>query len=111
MIKKLYDIRYNGAVYRSIAYTIDEIISTGNLSLFSLEKKTAILELKAIQEFYEKNRIEVEQKWTLSNIEFENAVDLVSFVDRITSYNVCYTKLLRLNYGWLQTRSNNVFTT
>lgn len=81
VIKKMYDIRYNGAVYRSIAYTIDEIISTGNLSLFSLEKKTAILELKAIQEFYEKNRIEVEQKWTLSNIEFENAVDLVSFVD------------------------------
>jgi len=81
VIKKMYDIRYDGAVYRSIAYTIDEIISTGNLSLFSLEKKTAILELKAIQEFYEKNRIEVEQKWTLSNIEFENAVDLVSFFD------------------------------
>ncbi|GAA4281726.1 DUF6090 family protein [Gaetbulibacter aestuarii] len=81
VIKKMYDIRYNGASYRSIAYTIDEIISTGNLSLFSLEKKTAILELKAIQEFYEKNRIEVEQKWTLSNIEFEKAIDLISFND------------------------------
>lgn len=79
VIKKMYDIRYSGSVYASIAYTIDEIISTGHLSLFSLEKKTAILELKAIQEFYEKNRIEVEQKWTLSNIEFENAVDVFSF--------------------------------
>ena len=79
VIKKMYDIRYSGSVYRSIAYTIDEIISTGNLSLFSLEKKTAILELKAVQEFFEKNRIEVEQKWTLSNIEFENVVDVVTF--------------------------------
>ncbi len=84
VIQKMYDIQYTGAVYRSIAYTIDEIISTGNLSLFSLEKKTAILELKAIQEFYEKNRIEVEQKWVLSNLEFENAVDLISFYQILT---------------------------
>lgn len=79
VIQKMYDIRYDGAVYRSIAYTIDEIINTGNLSLFSPAKKTAILELRAIQEFYEKNRVEVEQKWVLSNLEFENAIDLVSF--------------------------------
>lgn len=79
VIQKMYDIQYNGAVYRSIAYTIDEIINTGNLSLFSSEKKTALLELRAIQEFYEKNRVEVEQKWVLSNLEFENAVDLISF--------------------------------
>lgn len=79
VIQKMYGISYNGLVYRSISYTIDEIINTGNLSLFSSEKKTAILELKAIQEFYEKNRIEVEQKWVLSNLEFENAIDLVAF--------------------------------
>ncbi|MBC2838855.1 DUF6090 family protein [Robiginitalea sp. SC105] len=79
VIQRMYDIQYNGGVYKSIAYTIDEIINTGNLSLFSSEAKTAILELKAIQEFYEKNRIEVEQKWVLSNIEFENAIDLVSY--------------------------------
>ena len=79
VIKKMYDIRYSGSVYASIAYTIDEIISTGNLSLFSLEKKTAILELKARQEFFEKNRIEVEQKWTLSNIEFEKVIEVFSF--------------------------------
>ena len=53
--------------------------------MFSLEKKTALLELKAIQEFYEKNRIEVEQKWVLSNIEFENAIDLISFYETPSS--------------------------
>lgn len=81
VIQKMRTIRYSGAVYKSIAFTIDDIISTGNLSLFSIEKKTALLELKAIQEFFDKNRNEVEQKWTLSNIEFENAIDLLSFYE------------------------------
>ncbi|MCV9386181.1 DUF6090 family protein [Reichenbachiella ulvae] len=81
VIQEMDKVTYYGDFYQSRAYTIDDIINTGNLELFSKEIKHAILELKATQEFYEKNREEVVQHWVLSNLEFENAVDMLSFYD------------------------------
>ena len=79
VIQEMDNVTYYGDYYQSIAYTIDDIINTGNLELFSKEIKHAILEFKATHEFHEKNSAEVVQKYVLSNIEFENAVDMLSF--------------------------------
>lgn len=79
IIQKMDSISYISLVFNSTAYTIDDIISTGNLSLFSKEKKEAILKLKNAQEVFEKYRMEVREKRDLSNLAFENSVDLFSF--------------------------------
>lgn len=79
VIQEMEKVNYYGDFYQSIAYTIDDIINTGNLELFNQEIKNAILEYKATQDFYEKNREEVVQKYVLSDLEFENAVDILSF--------------------------------
>ncbi|MBN7815164.1 DUF6090 family protein [Algoriphagus pacificus] len=81
VIQEMDKVNYYGDFYQSIAYTIDDIINTGNLELFNQEIKNAILEYKATQDFYEKNREEVVQKYVLSDLEFENAVDILSFSD------------------------------
>ena len=81
VIEGMDSVTYYGDFFQSIAYTIDDIINTGNLELFNKEIKHAILEFKALQEFYEKNRAEVVQTWVLSNLEFENTVDMLSFRD------------------------------
>ncbi|WP_375324532.1 DUF6090 family protein [Flagellimonas sp. GZD32] len=79
IIRGMENVVYYGDFYQSIVFTIDDIINTGNLELFNKEIKHAILEFKATQEFYDKNREEVVQKWVLSNLEFEKAVDMLSF--------------------------------
>ncbi|MFH4968386.1 DUF6090 family protein [Gaetbulibacter sp. M240] len=81
VIKGMDSVTYYGDFFQSITYTIDDIINTGNLELFNKEIKHTILEFKANQEFYQKNRGEVVQRWVLSNLEFENAVDMLSFSD------------------------------
>ena len=67
----------------SSTYTIDDLISTGNLSLFSKEKKEAILKVKNVQDFYGQAYAEEMQKWNLSTIEFQKAVDLTKFMGSI----------------------------
>ncbi|MBO0329831.1 DUF6090 family protein [[Muricauda] lutisoli] len=79
VIQRMENVIYYGDFYQSIVFTIDDIINTGNLELFNKEIKHAILEFRATQEFYDKNRDEVVQKWVLSNLEFEKAVDMLSF--------------------------------
>jgi hypothetical protein len=64
----------------SSAYTIDDLISTGNLSLFTKEKKEAILKVKNILDFYDKAYEEEMQKWIQSTLEFQNAIDLTTFM-------------------------------
>ena len=64
----------------SSAYTIDDLISTGNLSLFSKEKKEAILKVKNIMDFYGKAYEEEMQKWIQSTLEFQNAINLTTFM-------------------------------
>ncbi|WP_228853488.1 DUF6090 family protein [Aegicerativicinus sediminis] len=85
LIQKMPDVSYFGDYYQSIAYTVDDIINTGSLEIFSDKTKHAILEFKAVQDFYEKNRAEVVQKWVLSDLEFENAVDMLSFYETPTN--------------------------
>jgi hypothetical protein len=63
----------------SSAYTIDDLISTGNLSLFTKEKKEAILKVKNILDFYDKAYDEEMQKWIQSTLEFQNEIDLTVF--------------------------------
>ncbi|WP_027136743.1 DUF6090 family protein [Gaetbulibacter saemankumensis] len=84
VIHEMNNVNYYGDFYQSIAYTIDDIINTGNLELFSNEIKHAILEFKATEEFYEKTKAEVVQKFVLSNLEFENVADMLSFSDQST---------------------------
>ena len=64
----------------SSAYTIDDLINTGNLSLFSKEKKEAILKVKNVLDQYGQAYAEENQKWNLSTIEFQNAIDLTTFM-------------------------------
>jgi hypothetical protein len=64
------------------AYTIDDIISTGNLSLFSKEKKEAILKLKNFKEFVEKIKNEVDEERFLTNRDFEKSIDMFSYNKR-----------------------------
>ncbi|WP_224490958.1 DUF6090 family protein [Robertkochia flava] len=85
VIHEMDKVNYYGDFFQSIAYTIDDIINTGNLELFNKEIKHAILEFKAIQEFYDINRAEVVQKWVLSDLEFEKVSDMLSFIDHPTS--------------------------
>jgi hypothetical protein len=66
--------------FSSSAYTIDDLISTGNLSLFTKEKKEAILTVKNVLDFYDKANDQEEQKWIFSTLEFQNAIDLTSFM-------------------------------
>jgi hypothetical protein len=66
--------------YNRATYTVDDIISTGKLSLFSKEKKEAILKLKDVQDYYEKAKTEENQYILASNLEFEHTVDLTSFL-------------------------------
>jgi hypothetical protein len=79
IVRKMDSIRYNRASFTSIAFTIDDIISTGNLSLFSEQKKEAILYLKNAQEWFENNLNVKDEKWVLSNLEFEHKIDVVAF--------------------------------
>ncbi|NEV94648.1 hypothetical protein G3567_10880 [Psychroflexus sp. YR1-1] len=67
----------------SSTYTIDDLISTGNLSLFNKEKKEAILKVKNVLDFYGQAYAEEMQKWNLSTIEFQNAIDLTKFMGSI----------------------------
>ncbi len=78
VIRKMDSIRFSSTVFYSTAFTLDEIISTGNLSLFSQDKKEAILRLKSQYKYIEKYKEEVDQKRLLSNLVFENAVDMFS---------------------------------
>jgi sucrose-6-phosphate hydrolase SacC (GH32 family) len=64
----------------SSAYTIDDLISTGNLSLFTKEKKEAILKVKNILDFYDVAYAEENQKLNLTTLEFQNAIDLTTFM-------------------------------
>ncbi len=63
--------------FNSIAYTIDDIISTGNLSLFSQEKKEAILRLKRIQEQSKYYRQKSEEDLIIKERSFDDTVDLL----------------------------------
>jgi hypothetical protein len=81
VIQKMDSIQYNSDrdMFNGKAYVIDDIISTGNLSLFSKEKKDAILKLKNRKEFVEKIKNEVDEERFLTNQDFEKSIDLISF--------------------------------
>ncbi len=79
MAQKIDSIQYNRAAFTSTAFTIDDIMNSSNLSLFSEEKKEAILKLIQAQEWFENNLNVKEEKWVLSNLEFEHQIDVVAF--------------------------------
>ena len=56
LVQKMDALNYRTPNFTSVCYTIEEIISTGNLSLFSDQEKNAILKLKAVQSEMEKYR-------------------------------------------------------
>ncbi len=79
--QKMDSIKNSGVTsFSSSAYTIDDLISTGNLSLFTKEKKEAILTVKNVLDFYHKANEQEEQNLIFSTLEFQNAIDLTSFV-------------------------------
>jgi DNA-directed RNA polymerase beta' subunit len=80
LIQKMDSIKNGGfSGFSSSAYTIDDLISTGNLSLFTKEKKEAILTVKNVVDFFDKENAKVQEQWATSNLEFQNAIDLTSF--------------------------------
>jgi hypothetical protein len=79
--QKMDSIKYMGIKkLTSSAYTIDDLISTGNLSLFSKEKKEAILKVKNVLDYYGQAYSEENQKWNLTTLEFQNTIDLTTFM-------------------------------
>ncbi len=68
---------FNG--FSTSAYTIDDLNSTGNLALFTKEKKETILTVKNSLDFYENTGAREQQQWANNNFEFQNAIDLTSF--------------------------------
>jgi hypothetical protein len=81
LIQKMDSAKTNGVYqYNRVTYTIDDIISTGKLSLFSKEKKEAILKLKDVQDYYDIAKIQEQEYFTSSNLEFERTIDLASFL-------------------------------
>jgi hypothetical protein len=81
LIQKMDGAKFNLALnYGRVTYTIDDIISTGKLSLFSKEKKEAISQLKDVQDNYERYKTQEEQYKLASNLEFESTINLASFL-------------------------------
>jgi len=81
LIQKMDSAKVNAVFqYNRVTYTIDDIISTGKLSLFSKEKKEAILKLKDVQDSYDIEKIREQEYFTSSNLEFERTIDLASFL-------------------------------
>jgi hypothetical protein len=66
--------------FSSSAYTIDDLISTGNLSLLTKEKKEAILGVKNVLDFYNSTNGPEEQNLIFNTLEFQNAIDMTQFM-------------------------------
>jgi hypothetical protein len=77
LIQKMGRIKTHKSSFESNAYTIDDIISTGNLSLFSRDKKNAILSLKNITNRFIHARTKTNEKLVLKEVEFDSSVDLL----------------------------------
>ncbi|MEQ9425725.1 MAG: DUF6090 family protein [Cyclobacteriaceae bacterium] len=75
---KLDSVISSKTAFYSGAYTIDDLITTGNLSLFSKEKKEAILKLKNTQDRYAYYEAQSIQDVALYEQEIKKNFDLVN---------------------------------
>ena len=84
VVQKKDSIQYNSNrdMFNGKAYVVDDIISTGNLSLFSKEKKDAILKFKNNKEFLEKIKNGLDEERFLTKQDFEKSIDLISYQRR-----------------------------
>jgi hypothetical protein len=106
LVLKLDSIQKIKSNFTTRTYTIQDLITTGNLSLFPTPIKNAILQLKDTQEtnsFYEKKSIEI-----LVNKEqvFENSIDFL-FAKDFTKKEHNSVKNWKYNLDSKQYRLNN----
>ncbi|WP_296700580.1 hypothetical protein [Algoriphagus sp.] len=81
LIQKMDSVkRFGLSEFQSSTYTLDDIISTGKLSLFSQKEIEAILKLKATQDFFAKEQIADGEYFKSTNLEFERTIDLASLL-------------------------------
>jgi hypothetical protein len=84
LIQKTDSIKWNYTVpFTNTTNTIKDILSTGNLSLFSSDKKEAFLNLKEVQDSYKSNQNEVFEKLLISQMQFEQSIDAISFYETV----------------------------
>jgi hypothetical protein len=85
LIQKIDSIKWEYVgPFNNSTNTIEDLMSTGNLSLFSPEKKEAILNLKEVQDYYKGNQNEVFEKLLISQMQFEQTVDAVTFYEIVS---------------------------
>jgi len=77
LIQKLDSIKMVKNLFNTRAYTIEDLISTGNLSLFEISIKNAILKLKNTQEISEFYERESTSNLYDKELEFDNSLDVL----------------------------------
>jgi hypothetical protein len=85
LIQKIDSVKWEYiAPFNNGTNTIEDLMSTGNLSLFSPDKKEAILGLKEVQDYYKGNQNEVFEKLLISQMQFEQTADAVTFYETVS---------------------------
>lgn len=74
---KLDSVNYSRTAFYTVSYTIEDLITTGNLSLLTEEEKNTILKLKNIHERFLYYETETIENITLYEVELKKKTDLM----------------------------------
>ncbi|UII80399.1 DUF6090 family protein [Flagellimonas sp. CMM7] len=79
LLQKMEVINWSKSAFYTNTYTIEDLITTGNLSLFPKQEKQAILKLKNIQERYFTYETQTIENSALYDLELKKNIDLLFF--------------------------------
>lgn len=106
LVQKLDSIKMVKNLFNTRAYTIEDLISTGNLSLFEISIKNAILQLKDTQEIYEFYERQSTSNLYDKELEFNNSLDAL-FNNGFSKKEHSSVKDWKYNLNSIQHRLNN----
>ena len=79
LLQKIDSINWSKSAFYTNTYTIEDLITTGNLSLFPKKEKHAILKLKNLQERYFTYETQTIENISLYDLELKKNTDLLFF--------------------------------
>ncbi|WP_432410847.1 DUF6090 family protein [Rasiella sp. SM2506] len=79
LLQKIDSINWSKSAFYTSTYTIEDLITTGNLSLFPKQEKQAILKLKNLQERYFTYETQTIENIALYDLELKKNTDLLFF--------------------------------
>jgi hypothetical protein len=79
LLQKIDSINWSKSAFYTSTYTIEDLITTGNLSLFPKKEKQAILKLKNFQERYFTYETQTIENIALYDLELKKNTDLLFF--------------------------------